>query len=118
MLDLHSDRVHLLNVQYRCDQQILQFSNDQYYSGRILSASRLSSRLPKVDRPISFVDTSPLGEEMQESTSYINIFEASLIRRLVCSDDDIQKIIGAVQVTHFEENITQGEPSTTSKAIV
>ena len=115
-MDLDTTKVHMLNIvssvfafyaatitspdlnavlitwkQYRCDQKILDFPNNQFYQGNILletgkktfvmacvtssfftisaltgkirTHKSLRNREPKVEHPVQFVDTYPCGRE-------------------------------------------------------
>lgn len=61
----------LLNTQYRMHDDILHFSNDQFYEGRLQSDSEVANRmLSKDDHVITFIDTSGAGfeETLHEET--------------------------------------------------
>ncbi len=79
------DRVNLLEVQYRMHEDIMMFSNDQFYSGRLKAHVSNAGHLNfDGDKPLEFLDTAGCGyEEMEgeDSESRQNIEEAKLIMR-------------------------------------
>jgi len=94
VVDQDLGSVHMLNVQYRSDPEILEFSNIEFYSGKIRTSSSVSRRIPKVKQPFAFVDTGCESEQIRVGTSYKNPLEAEAVRRLLCSreDKDIMKV--------------------------
>ena len=94
VIDQNFGSVHMLNVQYRCDPEILEFSNIEFYSRKIRSSTSVSRRIPNVKQPFAFVDAGNEAEQIRVGTSYNNPVEAELVRRLLCSreDKDIMKV--------------------------
>ncbi|MBQ2168970.1 MAG: AAA family ATPase, partial [Prevotella sp.] len=74
--------VTLLNVQYRMNEEIMRFSSDWFYDGKVESAPQIKYRgILDFDTPMVWVDTSELGEREQfvgESFGRINKAEAEL----------------------------------------
>ena len=93
VMDVHPHKVHLLNVQYRCDQRIMQFSNINFYESAVRTSRSVIDRQPVFQHAIGWINTFPNGEEESVGTSYRNNFEAESVRRLLCSDDDIKLLI-------------------------
>lgn len=85
-------QIHLLNVQYRMDVKILEFPNKQFYSRRIMSGDNVMGREPYVESPIAFIDTKGRGREEKDDFSWINQYEAVVIKSLLNTDEDIIKI--------------------------
>lgn len=81
-----TERLVFLNTQYRMEEEILGFSNQEFYNNRISSDSSIKDR-PKIYKPLFtsslvFIDTAGAGyEEAQsfQSESYKNHGEARLI---------------------------------------
>jgi ATP-dependent RNA/DNA helicase IGHMBP2 len=81
-----TERLVFLNTQYRMEEEILGFSNQEFYNNRISSDSSIKDR-PKIYKPLFtsslvFIDTAGAGyEEAQsfQSESYKNHGEAGLI---------------------------------------
>ena len=57
------EKVHLLDTQYRMDPEILRFSNECFYSNRVISDESVHLREPVVESPFQIIDTSEMGEE-------------------------------------------------------
>ncbi len=74
--------VTLLKVQYRMNEEIMRFSSDWFYDGKVESAPQIKYRgILDYDTPMVWVDTSELGEREQfvgESFGRINKAEAEL----------------------------------------
>ena len=74
--------VTLLTVQYRMNEEIMRFSSDWFYNGKVESAPQIKYRgILDYDTPMEWVDTSELGEKEQfvgESFGRINKTEAEL----------------------------------------
>lgn len=74
--------VTLLTVQYRMNEQIMRFSSNWFYDGRVESAPEVKYRgILDYDNPITWIDTSESGakeEFVGESFGRINKTEAEL----------------------------------------
>ena len=86
-------KVHLLNVQYRMDPKILQFSSQCFYAEKIVSSTYLSHRQPQVEIPFCIVDTMRVGEEERVRYSYQNNYEAVLIGSILEKDEDVLRVM-------------------------
>ena len=76
----------LLEVQYRMNDLIMQFSNNQFYSGKLRSHQTVKNQqvLCINNHPFEFIDTAGCGyeEQLNETTqSYYNTEEAVLIQK-------------------------------------
>jgi hypothetical protein len=91
--NLHPEKVHLLDTQYRMDPKILVFPNRTFYDNRILSGESVLSRDIYVENPFLFVDTDGRGQEEQEAFSWTNVYEATVIKALLLTDLDIQRLL-------------------------
>ena len=59
--------VTLLKVQYRMNDEIMQFSSDWFYGGEVKSAPEVRHRsILDLDVPITWVDTSELADSVEE----------------------------------------------------
>lgn len=79
--------VHLLNVQYRMNDTIMGFSNQQFYDQKLFSHPTVSNRLlnlvDEVSPPLEFVDTAGCGFEEKinpETQSLYNEGELEIIK--------------------------------------
>ena len=75
----------MLEVQYRMNQQIMQFSGDYFYKGRLTAHNSVKDhRLSADEEPLCFIDTAGCAYEEQqekESLSTYNKDEAALLMR-------------------------------------
>jgi superfamily I DNA and/or RNA helicase len=85
---------HLLNKQYRMNQQIMAFSNQWFYQGRLQAHEAVSEWSLGEEPAVEFIDTAGLGwEEVQnpETQSLTNPEEARLLwKRVVAISDSMQ----------------------------
>jgi superfamily I DNA and/or RNA helicase len=85
---------HLLNKQYRMNQQIMDFSNQWFYQGRLQAHETVSDWSLSEEPVVEFIDTAGLGwEEVQnpETQSLTNPEEARLLwKRIVALSDSLQ----------------------------
>jgi hypothetical protein len=93
VLRLHGDEVHLLDTQYRMDPDILAFPNEEFYGSRIISGRNVFGRTPEVETPFLFINTNGKGSEEQNGISWMNIYEANLIKSLLFDDKDIIRLL-------------------------
>lgn len=86
-----------LDVQYRMNNKILNFSNDQFYGGKLNSASMVESwTLPNDNDPLVLIDTSGCGfDEVfnYKNRSISNEGEYFILREYFL--DQMEKILGA-----------------------
>lgn len=80
----HPESVSLLQVQYRMNEQIMRFSSDYFYEGKVQSAPSVKTRTildSDIDSPVVWVNTEGMDcneEFVQESFGRINKPEANL----------------------------------------
>jgi len=80
------ETVSLLRTQYRMNQQIMQFSSNWFYDGKLQSAPEVAHRtLAPWDAPLVWVDTSNcnFNERMNASQSRMNKHEAKLLTNIL-----------------------------------
>ena len=86
--------VTLLDVQYRMNREIMEFSSRQFYHGKLKADPSVANRLVSpIDKPLMWVDTSKcdFGEQQSRSISYSNHEEAKLLMKTLM---DYVKLIG------------------------
>ena len=86
--------VTLLDVQYRMNRDIMEFSSRQFYHGQLKAAPSVADRLVSpIDKPLMWVDTSKcdFGEQQSRSLSRSNHEEAKLLMKTLM---DYVKLIG------------------------
>lgn len=86
--------VTLLDVQYRMNQDIMEFSSRQFYHGRLKADPSVANRLVSpIDKPLMWVDTSRcnFSEQQSRSLSRSNHEEAKLLMKTLM---DYVKLIG------------------------
>lgn len=78
---LHPEAVVLLEEQYRMHEQIMGFSSQEFYQGRLQAHPSVAERLlMDADKPLLFIDTAGCGfEEQTEGTSISNPEEARFL---------------------------------------
>ncbi|MEH0157178.1 AAA domain-containing protein [Limibacter armeniacum] len=97
----------MLEVQYRMNEQIMQFSNEQFYDGELKADDSVknhvlseSSELPQLSTAVEFVDTAGCGyvEAMYpETQSRYNEEEAALLLRHLTGILQAYKAEGSVE---------------------
>lgn len=79
------ERVSLLRTQYRMNEQIMQFSNQQFYDGKLLAHESVAQHhLAFSPAAVEFVDTAGCGFEEQPgegSESLCNPEEVTIVRK-------------------------------------
>ena len=99
--------VALLTVQYRMNEDIMRFSSDWFYQGKVESAPQIKYRgILDYDTPMVWIDTSEMGEREQfvgESFGRINKAEAELTLKTL---QDYFTKIGKTRI--LEEQIDVG----------
>ncbi len=82
LVELHPEAVTLLRMQYRMNDDIMRFSSNYFYGGKVESAPEVKYRgILDLDIPIEWIDTSTLDSKEQfvgESFGRINKAEAEL----------------------------------------
>ena len=57
VMEMRDDIAHLLSIQYRCDAEIIRFSNENFYSNALLTSRSVCDRKPVITSPLLFVNT-------------------------------------------------------------
>ena len=86
--------VTLLDVQYRMNRDIMEFSSRQFYHGQLKADPSVADRVVSpIDKPLMWVDTSQcdFGEQQSRSLSHSNHEEAKLLMKTLM---DYVKLIG------------------------
>ena len=105
----------LLDVQYRMNDQIMQFSNQQFYESKLSSSDQVkSARLIGDDfEPVEFIDTAGSGyeEEQDELGGIFNLGEINLIQQRLTNLEVTEGSIGIIspyrlQINKLREVIT------------
>ncbi len=84
IVSYHPESVSLLQVQYRMNEDIMRFSSDYFYGGKVQSSPYVRDRFildPEIDKPVEWVNTEGLDcseEFVKESFGRINKPEADL----------------------------------------
>lgn len=82
LVETHPQAVTLLQVQYRMNETIMQFSSEWFYGGKVQSAPQVRNRgILDWDTPITWIDTGDLESKEEfvgESYGRINRAEADL----------------------------------------
>lgn len=108
MLRSHPEAVTLLEEQYRMHMDIMHYSNQYFYEGKLTAHSSIALHtLFEEDQPVSFIDTAGCGfNEQTEDTSISNPEEAAFLLK---------------HLTLFIENLTSAHaelPAIPSIAII
>jgi ATP-dependent RNA/DNA helicase IGHMBP2 len=78
-------KVNLLDTQYRMNEQIMSFSNQQFYDGKLKADETVKSHSID-DKPMQFIDTAGCGFEEKkdkETLSLYNQGEIDLVNKLL-----------------------------------
>ena len=88
----YPEKSELLDTQYRMNQQLMQFSNTEFYHDKLRTADKnkditIKDLTDSVDEtPITFIDTSQMQnnqeKQLNDSTSYTNPLEKDLVIQL------------------------------------
>ena len=83
LVELKPEAVTLLQVQYRMNDDIMRFSSNYFYHGKVVSAPEVKFRsILDLDRAITWVETAPTDEQQGEASadglSLVNQAEAVL----------------------------------------
>jgi predicted DNA helicase len=91
----HPEAVVLLEEQYRMNNEIMGFSSQQFYEGRLQAHASVANRLLfENDSPLLFIDTAGCGyEEAQEGTSTYNPEEARFLLKHL---DNLMQQVGVL----------------------
>ena len=78
LVRLHPSSVVLLEEQYRMNEQIMGFSSNEFYNGKLKAHASLASHvLFEEDQPLIFIDTAGCGyDELKEASKLSNPEEA------------------------------------------
>jgi superfamily I DNA and/or RNA helicase len=93
----HIKHAYLLNTQYRMNDKILSFSNEQFYSKQLISADKVKNwTLPNDNFPLVLIDTSGCGFDEDynyKSRSICNEGEYFILREYLL--EQAEKMAGA-----------------------
>lgn len=79
LVDMHPDAVQLLTTQYRMHEDIMRFSSDWFYDGRMQAAPEARYRgILDLDTPIEWVDTSAIPSSEDEQDDERDSFRESV----------------------------------------
>jgi len=92
-MEYNPQAVHLLDVQYRMDPEIVRFSNIYFYDSQIKNADVVYNRTPLIMHPFQFIDTKRRGIEVRDNLSWRNAYEVVTIRALLNTDPDILMLL-------------------------
>jgi len=92
-MEYNPQAVHLLDVQYRMDPEIVRFSNNNFYDSQIKNADVVYNRTPLIMHPFQFIDTKRRGIEVRDNLSWRNAYEVVTIRALLNTDPDILMLL-------------------------
>lgn len=107
IMNFRQDVAHLLCIQYRCDPDIVRFSNQSYYENALLTSKLTCKRKPEICSPLLFINTGSgmissnatfnPGKEERFGSSWRNPFEAQAVKRLLQHDQDVKKVLSQVE---------------------
>lgn len=70
----HLPEVNLLNTQYRMHQNIMGFSNSQFYNNQLIAADSVKERCLEDQEPLVYIDTAGCGFEEKVNPEYLSKF--------------------------------------------
>lgn len=83
----HPECVRLLTVQYRMNEELMKFSSDWFYGGKLTAAPEVRHRslLDELDYPLEWIDSEAEAEEFVGSSyGRVNKAEARLTLEVLC----------------------------------
>lgn len=91
--------VSLLTTQYRMHSDIMEFSSQWFYHGRLQAAPEVADRLVSpIDMPLLFVDTSLLGFGEQQNSRSLSRSNAEEARLLIHTLHDYIDLMGLTRI--------------------
>ena len=76
IVEMHSEAVTLLKIQYRMNDEIMRFSSNYFYDGQVESAPEVKYRsILDMDIPMTWIDTSEFKAENPESQESLDFKE-------------------------------------------
>ncbi|HEY8397651.1 MAG TPA: AAA domain-containing protein [Flavihumibacter sp.] len=111
LVNRYPDSVSMLTEQYRMNEAIMEFSNSEFYDGRLVAAPAVRVHVIfGSDSPFLFIDTAGCGfEEKQVGTSTCNPEEAAfLIKQLGAYGEEILRQTSASDTNSRIENLSLG----------
>ncbi|MFZ6052412.1 AAA domain-containing protein [Halocola ammonii] len=118
------ERVQLLKIQYRMNDQIMAFSNEKFYNNELSAHESVKNRvLNGSEKPLTFIDTAGCGFEEKsgsEGASKFNLGEAEILEKYLeqlkyeTSEDFNLAIISPYrgQVKLLRERLSESEDTT------
>jgi len=118
------DAVHLLDVQYRMNETIMNFSNGRFYGGKLSADPSVAHRTLDVpspfDSPVEFVDTAGCGYEEESDPDSQSLFNRGEINILMNHWEQLSAALGEQRpsvaiITPYREQvrkIAESLPST------
>lgn len=106
-IESHPEMSSLLQVQYRMNENIMEFSSKWFYEGKLIAHESVKNGLLRpYQTPVDFIDTAGCGYEEEQDTETLSRFnqeEANLTIKV------IEKLIEEVGVNEWvEEQISLG----------
>lgn len=106
-INKHPEMSSLLQVQYRMNENIMEFPSKWFYEGKLIAHDSVKAGLLRPHQPpVDFIDTAGCGYEEQqdpETLSRFNVEEANLTVKVV------EKLIEEIGVNEWvEEKISMG----------
>ena len=76
IVEMHSEAVTLLKIQYRMNDEIMRFSSNYFYDGQVESAPEVKYRsILDMDIPMTWIDTSEFKSDNPESQESLDFKE-------------------------------------------
>lgn len=100
-IEKHPKTARMLSVQYRMHQDIMTFSSEFFYKGRLVAHDSVKLLTLQGQPPITFIDTAGCGFTEEQDTETLSRYNQEEARLLIRSTENLVEEIG---INQWKEN--------------